>query len=59
MKKSLSIIETGNSYAPAQYSYAVCLNQGLGVDKDADLAKRYLDKSAAQFYPPALEGMPR
>ena len=46
-------------YAPAQYSYAVCLNQGLGVDKDPDLAKRYLDKSAAQFYPPALEGMPK
>jgi TPR repeat protein len=46
-------------YAPAQYSYAVCLDKGIGVQKDPDLAKTYLDKAAAQFYPPALEGMPK
>lgn len=46
-------------YAPAQYSYAVCLDRGIGVPKDPDLARTYLDKAAAQFYPPALEGMPK
>ena len=52
-------LAANQGYAPAQYSYAVCLNQGVGVEKNPDLAKTYLDKSAAQFYPPALEGMPK
>jgi len=46
-------------YAPAQYSYAVCLDRGIGVEKDPDLAKQYLAKAVTQFYPPALDGMPK
>lgn len=46
-------------YAPAQYNYAVCLDRGFGVNQDPELAKTYLDKAASQFYPPALEGMPK
>lgn len=55
----LYALAADQGYAPAQYSYAVCLDRGVGVSKNPDLAKTYLDKAAAQSYPPALAGMPK
>jgi TPR repeat protein len=43
-------------YAPAQYNYAKCAESGQGIAKNLVVSKSYLQKAAAQNFPPALSG---
>jgi tetratricopeptide (TPR) repeat protein len=43
-------------YAPAQYSYAVCLMKGQGAQRDEEKASHYMKLAADQNYPPAVQG---
>ena len=38
-------------FAPAQFNYAMALNDGDGVERNANLSKQYLDEAVAQSYP--------
>ena len=46
-------------YAPAQYTYSVCLISGQGVPKNAFAARSYWQLAYNQGYGPALKGMPQ
>jgi TPR repeat protein len=46
-------------YAPAQYTYSMCLLTGQGVPKNAFEARTYWQKAYDQGYGPALKGMPQ
>ena len=41
-------------FAPAQFNYAMALNDGHGVAKDSAARDNYLSKAIAASYPPAL-----
>jgi len=41
-------------YAPAQYNYAMALNDGHGVDKDPELFQQFLAKARNAAYPLAM-----
>jgi len=41
-------------YAPAQFNYAMALNDGHGVRKNPELFEQYLDKARVAAYPLAL-----
>lgn len=45
-------------YAPAQYTYSVCLVSGQGVPKNPYAARIYWQNAYNQGYGPALKGMP-
>ena len=46
-------------YAPAQYTYSVCLISGQGVPRNAFAARAYWQLAYNQGYGPALKGMPK
>ena len=46
-------------YAPAQYTYSVCLVQGQGVARNSYEARNYWQLAYNQGYGPALKGMPQ
>jgi hypothetical protein len=46
-------------YAPAQYTYSVCLVQGQGVSRNSYEARNYWQLAYNQGYGPALKGIPQ
>jgi hypothetical protein len=46
-------------YAPAQYTYSVCLISGQGVARNPYSARAYWQLAYNQGYGPALKGMPK